>query len=114
MNVLFPKRKVKSKGPGVKSVEVPRLHIGWNEEDTPMWGALPFRSDDGELAYNGGAVIVIRECPDNIRISIIKSHTGRKHSKIGEVRVIDDTHATEIIIDNAGTSNSPRITNPFG
>lgn len=100
MNVLFPKCKVKGMGPGVKSVEVPRLHIGWNEEDIKMWSALPFQSDDGKLAYNGGAVIVIREKPDDIRILIIKSHTGKKNSKIGEVRVIDDTHTTEVIIDN--------------
>jgi len=99
MNIHFPRCKVKGAGPGVKSVEVPRLHIGWNEEDIPMWGAFPYQGDDGELAYNGGAVIVIHEYPDNIRILIVKSHTGKRNSKIGEVLVIEDTHTTEVIID---------------
>lgn len=103
MNICFPKGRVKRRGPGVKSVEAPRLHIGWNDEDIPMWDAFPYRGGDGKLAYKGGAVIVIHEYPDNIRISIIKSHTGRKNSKIGKVRVIDDTHTTEVIIDNAVT-----------
>ena len=119
MNILFPKPKwPKPKrhgmGPGVMSVEAPRLHIGWNEEDIPMWDAFPFQSNDGELAYNGGAVIVIHEYSDDIRIMIIKSHTGSKNSQIGEVRVIDDTHTTEVIIDNAVTSDRPRTSHHPG
>jgi hypothetical protein len=100
MNVTFPRSRVKRMGPGVKSVQVPRLHIGWNEDDARMWGDLPFRGEDGGLAYGGGAVIVINESPDVIRISIIKSHTGIDYSDVGEVRVIDGSHATEIIVEN--------------
>jgi hypothetical protein len=108
MNVFYPKRRSNGAGPGVRSVEVPRLHIGWNEDDIPMWDELPFQGKRGKLAYVGGAVIVIHENPGNIRISIVKSHTGRNNSKIGEVRFIDDSHTTEIVIDNPVKSYSPR------
>jgi len=101
MNVLFPKRRVKGMGPGIKSVEVPRLHIGFNEGDIEMWDELPFAGKDGKLAYGGGAVIVVQEHPDSIRILIVKSHTGSRNSEIGEVRVIDGKHTAEVIIDNA-------------
>lgn len=106
MKVLFPKRRVK-RGGGVKSVDVPSLHIGFNEEDSEMWGKLPFQDEDGELAYGGGAVVVIHEDAGNISILIIKSHTGSDSSQIGEVQVIDDTHTTEVIIDDPVTSHRP-------
>ncbi len=101
MHIFCRKPKWSSMGTGVKQVETPRLHIGWNKEDIRMWDAFPYQGDDGELAYSGGPVIAIHENSGNIRIFIIKTHAGSKYSQIGEVQVIDGTHTTEVIIDTS-------------
>lgn len=100
MNIHYPKVRSRGRGPGVRSIKVPRLHIGWNDADVPMWDEMPFQGKGGKLAYKGGAVVVIEEEADSIRITIIKSHTGKRYTKIGDVRVIDGKHTTEVIIEN--------------
>jgi hypothetical protein len=112
MKVVFPKRKVKAMGPGVKAVDVPRLHIGFNEDDIPMWDQLPFQGKGGKLAYAGGAMIVIHEYEDDIHILIIKSHTGKRNRRIGEVRVIDETHTAEVIIETPSSARGSKEKGP--
>jgi hypothetical protein len=108
MNIFYPKRKWHGRGPGVRWAEVPRLHIGWNEDDVEKWKDFPFTDARGKLAYVGGAVLVIQDDPGAIKILVVKSHTGRWNRKIGEVRVVDSEHATEITIDNPVKSYRPR------
>lgn len=108
MNIFYPRPGWLGRGPGVKSVEASRVHIGWNEEDVQMWGDFPYCGKDRELSYNGGAVIVIHEHPEEIRIFIIKSHTGSGNRRVGEVRVVDGEHATEVIVDNPVPAYRPR------
>jgi hypothetical protein len=64
MHIFYRKPKWNGWGQGVKQVETPRLHIGWNKEDIQMWDAFPYRGHDGELAYTGGPVITIHENPE--------------------------------------------------
>lgn len=100
MHVFYrPKRRVPKKG--ARELETTRLHIGWSYEDPKMWDKWPFLDANGKLAYSGAPVITIHEDPDNIRITIIKAHAGKRFTRVGEVRVIDDTHTTEVIVDTS-------------